>query len=54
MSLRDWFAGQALNKVIESEIERQKAGLGLVPFNIVGVARGCYGIADAMIAEREK
>ena len=46
ISLRDWFAGQAL------------AGceLGMIAsrFSITEVAKNCYLIADAMIAEREK
>jgi len=46
MSLRDWFAGQAL------------AGceLGMIAsrFSITEVATNCYLIADAMIAEGEK
>lgn len=42
MSLRDWFAGQAL------------AGFAHVPkpTNVDGVAIAAYAIADAMLAER--
>lgn len=44
MSLRDWFAGQAL------------ASRGMYGANVreKEVAAECYAIADAMIAEREK
>lgn len=44
MSLRDWFAGQAL------------ASRGLYGANVreKEVAAECYAIADAMLAEREK
>lgn len=43
MRLRDWFAGQWL------------AGLGACPTSMPSaseIARGCYEVADAMIAER--
>jgi len=44
MSLRDWFAGQAL------------ASRGMYGANVreKEVAEECYQIADAMLAEREK
>ena len=48
MSLRDWFAGQALNGWLasfESEDGSPKAK---------GVAELCFSIADAMIAESQK
>lgn len=44
MTLRDWFAGQALAS-------------GDCPFNVYQYserAKWCYGFADAMIAERNK
>lgn len=52
MSLRDWFAGQALPSVIE-EYARLNPGIGTehLPRNCAGHA---YRIADAMLAEREK
>lgn len=46
MSLRDWFAGQAL------------AGLAACPnlkrTDNASVVAACYGVADAMLAERAK
>ena len=48
MSLRDWFAGQALGGVISTAAK----GWGtIVP---EGIAQNCYLFADAMLAEREK
>lgn len=44
MSLRDYFAGQALVGLLAD-------GLGN---NCPDVARGAYGVADAMMAERAK
>lgn len=47
MSLRDWFAGQAmpslLTAAINSEAQPGKAK----------IARDCYDVADAMLAARE-
>ena len=44
MSLRDWFAGQALNGMVASEVKDAAERF----------ARGAYALADAMIAERNK
>lgn len=44
MSLRDWFAGMALDGIIASG-DQSKAGL---------IASWCYQLADAVLAEREK
>lgn len=44
MSLRDWFAGQAVSAALTS----------LTLFTPEGMAKRCYEIADAMLAEREK
>jgi hypothetical protein len=43
MSLRDWFAGQALPSVDERSHGTTQ-----------DVAKECYQIADAMLAERER
>lgn len=51
MSLRDWFAGQALNLLAASLYVQDHPLEGVTP---AGTARGCYAIADAMLAEREK
>lgn len=48
MSLRDWFAGQAI--MLFSEVW---ANLNS-PHDAEAVARRSYEVADAMIAEREK
>ena len=45
MSLRDWFAGQALVGLLSS---------GGDDIDANGYAKGAYVVADAMIAERKK
>ena len=47
MSLRDYFAGQALIAVCNQDTS-------LDVFSPELAASGCYSMADAMIAEREK
>lgn len=49
MTLRDWFAGQALAGYCANPVIFDR--FGLLPEN---VAPECYGIADAMLAQREK
>jgi hypothetical protein len=44
MTLRDWFAGQALTGNV----------FGANVYEAESVAKQCYAIADAMIAERDK
>lgn len=46
MSLRDWFAGQAISTLINKCEDSYGAW---TPSN---VAAGCYAVADAMIAAR--
>lgn len=51
MSLRDWFASQALNGLLSNSTLKQ------TDFSMSGqeaVAKGAYMIADAMLKEREK
>ena len=45
MTLRDWFAGQALSGSL---------GEGTWPISDEDIAEGCYRCADAMIKERSK
>ena len=45
MSLRDWFAGQALTSL--SSVDRD-----VEMFGVDEVAQECYQLADAMIAQR--
>jgi hypothetical protein len=45
MTLRDWFAGQALSGMMANSYYHES---GIVPI------KDCYHFADAMIAEREK
>ncbi len=57
MSLRDWFAGQALTCLMSSEswargLDNECSAQG-VPFK-VGLAQHVYQMADAMLAERAK
>jgi hypothetical protein len=47
MSLRDWFAGQALAGILASYPPNEKIDVSIV-------AMWSYDLADAMIAEREK
>lgn len=53
MSMRDWFAGQAINGVIALQIEAIKSGMpvGDMPTQ---VATQVYKLADAMLSERNK
>jgi len=46
MSMRDWFAGQALG-----EMWNHERAVGVDPET---VARKCYNMADAMLKERER
>ncbi len=48
MTLRDWFAGQALAGLTANErgILDEKDAANLAP--------GCYKLADAMLAERDR
>ena len=51
MSLRDWFAGEAL----QGELACQNAESGEWPEgHESGLAKRCYKIADAMLEERDK
>jgi hypothetical protein len=45
MSLRDWFAGQALANYVAADNEP--------PLSFIQVATDCFQIADAMLAARE-
>jgi hypothetical protein len=49
MSLRDWFAGQALLAVGMAENMPDERS-----FAVKAAASWCYACADAMLAEREK
>ncbi len=50
MSLRDWFAGMALQGIVSNYVKRLDAG----DSDADRWAEECYCIADAMIAERDK
>ncbi|MBU6183521.1 MAG: hypothetical protein KGR46_12015 [Verrucomicrobia bacterium] len=52
MSLRDWFAGQAL--VSLSRKDFHLFGAGGDELNAEIAAQNCYEIADAMLAERNR
>jgi hypothetical protein len=52
MTLRDYFAGQALQGMLASNIQ---VPVGSAPqTNIILLASACYRAADAMLAAREK
>lgn len=48
MSLRDWFAGMALQGIVSA------LHAGIRPVDVPAMAQDAYGVADAMLAEREK
>lgn len=49
MSLRDYFAGQALTGLCSLQ-----DGTGLWQYDAKGAAESAYEVADAMLAERDK
>lgn len=53
MSLRDWFAGQAISGLIGNDIVVRVFAKQYEPL-AVNIAIAAYEIADAMLAEREK
>ena len=55
MSLRDWFAGQALIAVVNATSAGQHYPLVNDGLNLVqAMARDAFELADAMLAERAK
>lgn len=53
MSLRDWFAGQAIAGFAGNQ--SWLVGVASKDANLAGtIARACFEIADAMLAERAK
>jgi len=53
MTLRDWFAGQALNGML-AHSTRYKPRAGAKGGWHDAISEEAFGIADAMIAERDK
>lgn len=54
MTLRDWFAGQAIGGMLASQYVSEHAGLYKTDAEMVeGLALRSYQIADAMLAARE-
>lgn len=52
MTLRDWFAGQALPAILNSAVEFVKAGgESMTP---EAVTKDAYEVADAMLKARER
>lgn len=51
MSLRDWFAGQALSGLLAAEAHEQ--AIGYTPDRATEMAGKAYGLADAMLKARE-
>ena len=49
MSLRDWFAGQALAGILAVDYKTEKG-----EYDLEYVAEDCYLYADAMMKERAK
>lgn len=60
MSLRDWFAGQALSGNLASQCKSSFWAFNVIQNEegnkeaLQGIARLCYDLADAMLAQREK
>lgn len=55
MTLRDYFAGQAIVGLLHGMAARAVAGEPITPESfLVGSAMTAYGLADAMIAAREQ
>lgn len=54
MSLRDWFAGQALPEAFAEVVEANADGTASYNQIAAAAASGAYAIADAMLAERNK
>jgi hypothetical protein len=54
MTLRDYFAGQALNGVLASENPQYHYMCASNKKHTQSAARKAYEMADAMLAEREK
>lgn len=55
MSLRDWFAGQALTTVLATCYQISRTGVFASDDDLaLAVAEKSYAIADAMLKEREK
>jgi hypothetical protein len=56
MSLRDWFAGQALGGAVASYADGFPAPNDIEAGETIkgAISRRCYQLADAMLAERAK
>lgn len=55
MSLRDWFAGQALIGLLAAEAHPQSPGVLPLSLEQAGTyTQAAYRLADAMLAERHK
>lgn len=54
LSLRDWFAGQALPQAIKHERLVRASMIAPSDFRYSAVADAAYFMADAMLAAREK
>lgn len=54
MSLRDFFAGQALPQVLATQTRCAETGMPPTKDPFADAAEVCYSMADAMLAERNK
>lgn len=52
ITMRDWFAGQALRALMTEEVIDQKLGYGVADF--CDIAESAYMMADAMLKARAK
>lgn len=58
MSMRDWYAGQALAGLLGNPggpyQANDQCGWSITNCNQQAIAVECYGMADAMLAERDR
>lgn len=54
MSLRDWFAGQALSGITANPEEAKSMVSLTFDQTVYAMSKAAYGIADAMLEERNK
>lgn len=54
MSLTDWFAGMVAGQIVTEWNRAPESRERSIEQGVRGIAKGCYDIADALMAERER